>query len=268
MEPLVAPDAVFMPRPFVQTTIPHRRLKRLDFRRRNGNLTLTMVGHPDHGLPYGKTPRLLLAWLTRQAKRSHSPIIQLPTSQAALIRDLGSSSTGGRNGSIATLHDQAIRLATATIHFDWKSDGSACWRPYHIASGMRLWQDKASGGRRRECWIELDPAFYAAIEDSTIPLDFHMLLALRSSLAIDLYAWLTYRIYRMRQSQQLVPWEALQAQFGADYSHPRYFQRAAIRHLQHIHQRWPELRVAPERGGLRLFKCRPHLRPGTLASCW
>lgn len=259
------PDAVFMPRAFVQATIPHRRPRELYFRRRNGNLTLTMVGHPNYGLPYGKVPRLLLAWMTRQAKRTHSRQLQLPASERALLRELGCTSTGGANGSLSAFHEQAMRLATVTVHFDWQCDGNAVWQPHPIASGACLWWNRTNGNRDRECWIELDARFYEAIERSVIPVDLRMLIALRSPLAIDLYAWLCYRTYRLPRDQ-LIPWAALQAQFGADYSEPRYFRRAALRQLKHIYDAWPDLRVTPEVDGLRLHKCRPHVAPRAVPS--
>src|SRR5699024_2494908 len=106
----LSPRVGLMARGLVQTTIPHREPTELYFRRRNGNLRLTMVGHPDHGLPYGKTPRLLLAWMTRKAKDSGSCHIELPKSQATLLSDLGMRGTGGQHGSLRNFRDQAERL--------------------------------------------------------------------------------------------------------------------------------------------------------------
>lgn len=49
----------FMTRAMVQATMPHRDPKVNEFRRRNGNYTLTMLAPSEIGLPYGVIPRLL-----------------------------------------------------------------------------------------------------------------------------------------------------------------------------------------------------------------
>ncbi len=54
----------YMARVLTQATIPHRRQEGSEFKRSNGNFTLTMTTPSDVGLPWGSMPRLLLAWIT------------------------------------------------------------------------------------------------------------------------------------------------------------------------------------------------------------
>ena len=50
-----------------------------------------------------------------------------------------------------------------------------------------------------------------------------VLKALRSPMAIDLYCWLTYRNSYLRKPCR-IPWAALAAQLGADYSEGKNFK--------------------------------------------
>ena len=249
----------FMARALVQTTIPHRAQAALHFQRRNGDLTLTMVGHPDHGLPYDKIPRLLLARIAQRARVTGSRVIALDSAQAVLFRDLGLQMSGGRNGSMASFRDQLLRLMKCMLHIDRKTAQGAAWQPYQFSSGISLWWDD---GRREKaaCWIELAPNFYDEITTRAVPLDFSVLVALRSPLAIDLYAWATDRVFRLHKPV-LVAWPALRDQFGADYAREQDFRRAFAKALGRVYAHWPALRAETQQKGLRLRPCRPHIVP-------
>lgn len=258
------PAAVgLMARVLVQTTIPHSVHRDIYFQRRNGDLTLTMVGHPDHGLPYGKMPRLLLAWLARAAKSTGARELRLPASQAALFRDLGVRVSGGRTGSLHAVREQALRLVKCTVHIDRRVENRETWRPYQLASGASLWWDRSNApDASNGCWIELAPGFYDEIISYAVPLDFRVLVALRSPMAIDIYAWATDRVYRLTKSL-LLPWPALRGQFGSDYGRLVDFRAGFLRALKNVHGHWPGLRAQPESAGLRLQPCRPHVAPVT-----
>ena len=83
-----------------------------------------------------------------------------------------------------------------------------------------------------------------------VPVDLRALRALKKSpLALDLYAWATYKTYSVNRSgkeAQHVPWRSLQKQLGCDYSNPRHFKAAAkiaIRKVQVGVSRLPRGRV-------------------------
>lgn len=252
-----------MARALVQTTIPHSNQQELHFQRRNGSLRLTIVGHPDHGLPYGKTPRLLLAWMAQKAKQAGSRRIELPTTQAALFRDLGRQMSGGSNGSIWNFRDQALRLMKCTIHIDRQADNETVWQPYQLSSGIRLWWDRdRASALDSSCWIELTQGFYTEVVSQAVPLDFGVLLALRAPLAIDIYAWATDRVYRLRQPLSL-EWSVLKGQFGAQYGRLAHFREGFERSLGQVLHHWPDLRMTTNRRGIRLQPCRPHVKPIT-----
>ena len=106
-----------------------------------------------------------------------------------------------------------------------------------------------------------EPALFQEIARSAVPVDLRAIRQLqRSPLAIDLYVWLTYRMSYLRRPT-LVPWEGLQAQFGADYSRPRDFRRGVMKHLETVIGVYPTLRVSQADSGLRLYPSRPHVQP-------
>ena len=255
-----------MARVLVQTTIPHSAQQGQNFRRRNGDLTMTMVAHPDHGLPYGKIPRLLLAWMARKAKTTGARELQLPASQAAMFRELGMRFSGGATGTLKAVREQSLRLVKCTVHIDRRAVNGVTWRPYQLASGVNIWWEPSdAAGPDADYWIVLAEGFYEEIISNSVPLDFSVLAALRSPLAIDIYAWATDRVSRLRKPI-LLSWPALQGQFGSSYARLIDFRFSFERALRHVHLHWPGLRAEPESAGLRLRPCRPHISPLTSVS--
>jgi hypothetical protein len=115
----------FMARVLVQTTLPHSRPVANTFLRRNGHLILSVSAHPLLGLPYGRYPRLLMAWITTEAVRTKSPTLHLGDTLSGFMAQLGLLPRGGRWGPIGRLRDQMRRLFAATIAFtfDGREDG-------------------------------------------------------------------------------------------------------------------------------------------------
>ena len=90
-------------------------------------------------------------------------------------------------------------------------------------------------------------------------LDLRALKALKGSpLALDIYSWLTYRMSYLRKPC-LIPWEALQTQFGADYGRLRDFKRKFLGHLADVLQIYPAARLSEQPPGLSLRPSPTHL---------
>ncbi len=56
----------------------------------------------------------------------------------------------------------------------------------------------------------------------------------------------------------LIPWEALQTQFGADYGRPRDFKRKFLAHLADVLHVYPALRLSAGNRGL-MRPSAPHI---------
>jgi Plasmid encoded RepA protein len=94
-----------------------------------------------------------------------------------------------------------------------------------IVDSMHLWRDNSneteffrSGGE----WarhVKLSDAFFEHLMDHAVPLSEEAVSRLKhSSLALDLYVWLTYRLHALRK-ETLVPWHALGEHFGSESGH-------------------------------------------------
>ena len=86
-----------------------------------------------------------------------------------------------------------------------------------------------------------------------MPLDVRALNALkRSPLALDLYAWSTYKAFTVakRGRQMLIPWAGLAEQMGADYSSHLDFKRKAKAAFRKILAVYPGLKLQDAVGGI------------------
>ena len=202
----------FMPRVFVQATLPRSRPKVNQFERVNGRYSLHLTSPPFVGLPYGSYPRLVLTWLCTEAVRTKSPEIQLGSTFSDFMHRLGLTPVTGKRGTVPRMRDQLHRLFSFTILWSYTDEarGRASGRGLVIAGEHELWcspRDQA----QQSCWssrVLLGHEFFEEIASSAVPVDLRAIRLLkRSPLALDLYVWLTYRMSYLRRPC-LIPWEA------------------------------------------------------------
>jgi len=116
---------------------------------------------------------------------------------------------------------------------------------------------------RRPDWrskIVLGQSFFTEVTRSAVPIDLRALDRLKASpFAMHLCTWLTYRMSYLKKTT-MIPWESLQAQFGAIYARPRDFRRKAFTQLEEVIRVYPTLRVSQTDTGLRLHPSPPHVQ--------
>ncbi len=102
-----------------------------------------------------------------------------------------------------------------------------------------------------------------------VPLDLTTLKALkRSPLGLDLYLWLTYRIFALTAPQRL-SWSQLYRQFGSDPAKAdnnrtvQDFRKDCLRELKKIKLSWPDLNYSTASGVLILLPSVPHISPAS-----
>jgi len=256
-----------MARVFVQATLPHKSTDSLVHTRRNGRLTFKITADKDFGLPYGRYPRLLLAWMTREACRTKSRLLELGHSLSSFMAELGLTPTGGRSGTIPRLRDQMTRLFLSTVSFtEYDPErGKLADDRFTVADRTRLWWSP-SKERDLPFWgsyVVLSEPGFRAMTNRPVPVDMTVLRSLRSPLALDIYCWLTYRNSYLRRPTR-IPWPALAAQFGASYSDRRNFKRKFTLALRQVLALYPSGRVAKVRGGLQLIPSPSHIERGLL----
>ena len=259
----------FMARSMVMATLPHSKPEGHVFQRNNGHFTLTMIGNPKFGLPYGSLPRLLLAWMTREAKLTKSPTLHLGKSFSAFLRVLKLSRSGGIRGDATRLRDQMVKLFSTHVSCTYqnKKDGVCKADQFLVTKSFELWWDplKDEGDEiSQDSTITLAKDFFEELIDRPIPVDFRMLQALRRSpLQIDIYIWLTYRFSYLRKST-LIPWNLLSHQFGSNYASSdqglRDFKREFLKALHVVRVVYQEANVEIQEEGIVLNPSRSHVK--------
>lgn len=132
-----------------------------------------------------------------------------------------------------------------------------------------LWtpQRDAEAGKWRS-FVELSEGFYQECISSPVPMDLRAYRALKGSpMAMDAYAWLTYRMSYLKRPSRPIPWEALFMQFGTGLtiskSDPgqavRDFKKAFLKALKAVQIVYPEAQVRDEPNGLVLLPSPTHI---------
>jgi len=253
----------FMARLMVQATLPHKDPGPgvSTFERSNGNLHLVIMAPPRIGLPWGKTPRLLLSWLTTEAVRTRSPRLELGANLSHFMRNLGLIPTGGKAGTITRLRDQIRRLFSSTIHCSHDEPGHCEDTAFRVAFRSSLWWNPVSPDQPDlfGSFVELSSEFFHEVVERPVPLDLRVLRALRSPLALDLYSWLTYRVSYLRRPVE-IQWSVLALQFGASYIKPRNFRYFFLKQAEAVLKLYPAARLSEGPRGLILSPAPTHVR--------
>ena len=265
------PDRGFMARMMVLCSLPRTNPgNRIRYIRENGPYTLVMTAGGKSKLPFGNFPRLLLAWASTEVVRTQSRELVLGRSLAEFMRTLGVyHNSGGRGGVQTRLRNQMDRLFNASVQLIYEDEHGKQFIASHIAERGEFWWNPKRPDEQ-VLWdskIYLGEAFFNEIISHPVPLDMNTLNALkRCVLGLDLYLWLTYRIFALTSSQRLT-WRQLYRQFGVDPDKAsdrvtvRNFQRQAVRELKKIKLAWPELNYSTAPGVLILSPSKPSIPP-------
>ena len=244
---------------------------RLLYKRVNGPYTLYMQAGPENKLPYGSLPRLLLAWVCTEAVRTQRRELVLGRSLSEFMRTLGvlSSDSGGTTGVRTRLRNQMNRLFRCSISLHYEDEQKNASVSSFIAERTEFWWNERKPDQPA-LWkskIELGEKFFNEIIRHPVPLDMNTLKALkRCALGIDLYLWLTYRIFTLRAPLRL-SWRQVYRQFGTDPGRAKdkhtvqKFRLKILRELKKIKLAWPELNYTTAPGLLILHPSAPSIPP-------
>jgi hypothetical protein len=271
----------YLAKHLVQVTLPHSDPGNIDiWTRTNGNLTLSIVRtQRDHntgkliGYPYGTIPRLLLYWLTSEAVRTKSRTIRLGNTLSEFMREVGLNpdTGGGKRSDAVRLKEQMSRLFASSISFQYAEQLGTSWLNMPVTRRAQLWWNPRDPkqGDLFESWIELGEDFFAAVTSAPVPLDTRALKALNhSALALDLYAWATYKTFSLirKRESQYVSYADLQAQMGAEYGNVKDFKKKFLVALKQVQAVYPNLLLVKARGGFIVRPSRPSVPMGALDS--
>lgn len=254
----------FMARSMVLATMPHSDPGDIPaWGRHNGKFSLVIQpgytispeGKPESlGIPYGVIPRLLLCWLTTEAVRTQEREIVLGRSLSDFMRKLDMVSTGGPRGYITRLKNQTIRLFSSSISCVYNGENEFARKNIPITDSTFIWWDPKNP-EQIALWnstVLLGEEFFREVITRPVPIDFRALKALKnSSLLLDLYIWLTYRVSYLSKST-VIPWDALAAQFGSNYKELRDFKKMMLKALPKVLVVYKDVNVSPSENGLLL----------------
>jgi hypothetical protein len=257
-----AGEVGFLARALVQATLPHSDPGSNEFVRRNGHFTLSILAPTDVGLPYGRYPRLVLAFLNTEAVRRKSREIELGHHFSHFCATLGIPPTTGPRGSLPMLREQMQRLFASTFQcvFHDESQGRHAGDGFLVAEKRALWWDQRQP-KGEPAWgshVILSERFFEEATGAPVPLDLRVMRALRSPFEIDIYVWLTWRFFRLRRPVT-IPWASLALQFGSDYANPRHFKKRFLGYLRSVIAYYPTVRLESASSGLLLKPSPPHV---------
>lgn len=239
---------LFLPRQMVTMTLPHREIKENAYVRYDGNYRLSFHVDPRIGLPYGVYARLILMYLTTERVRSKDRRFELKSSWRAFLVNM-ELPWGGN--SYRLIKEQLFRLCSTafTSHFSKEGENEK----HDILVITDQWFHSS------DCIeITFSDSFFSLTQQSVIPLQSEIVQKIkRSPLSLDLYAWLTYRAWKIDR-EHFIPWGKLRKQFGSSLGRDRDFRsrfQTTINHLLSLNPVAPY--VSMNRKGLRLAPNNP-----------
>ncbi len=266
LEPAATDDWAFTHSILCQVGLPRSRVDGREFLRQCGDAWISVQsGLLDEGkgpvaqcVPYGALPRLALASISTHAVRYKTREIPIGDSASEFLRMLRMSAGGGPRGQLTALRRQVHALAACRLQIGFKG---------RTFNGQPVEQFDAwisRDGHQRALWpgvIVLSEGYFKELLDHGVPLDRRALLALKgSALALDVYAWLAYRLYRIEGRPIILHWKALREQFAHEYQGKdpvRDFKKKFVPALQAALSVYPQAKVRLVTGGLLLMASAP-----------
>lgn len=221
---------VINPKPLIQTIDGHQRLH-------------------SRGVPYGSLPRLILIYIMTNAVQKASRHVVLGTTFTDWMRRMGFRTISyGPRGSATLVKDQLDRLLACEWMIRWDNDTTEETREFGIReiklTHEYVGRDHKLGGFMRE--IYMTEGFFEHLREHAVPLNETAIRQLRdSATALDLYAWLAYRLPRINPKQPAaISWQQLAVHFGNNGNNIRKF-RQTVRDAweRHVSGVYPEARA-------------------------
>lgn len=243
----------FSSRPFVLTGLPIRRLPKdvREYTRRNGRFFLSVIGHPEKGIPFGQD-RLIPIWVATLALRQNNRVITFDAA-SELLDTFGLPRDGK---TYRRLIEGFERIFWATIAFgtDRDSDGAFVFKRarFNFFDNVELWYTKSVDQRILpgdfQNVIELSHKFWEEIQAHPIPVDLAVVRALADSPGnLDLYVWLVWRCWTAKREVRIPLFgpEGLIHQLGvSERTANREFRRRLKDWLRITRALWPECPAA------------------------
>ncbi len=242
------PRIGYLPKLLVCTTLPHTKPRTAEFTRRNGGTSTTLHAPARIGLPFGVYARLALIYLATGAVLTRGRRFTLGSTVAGMLRAMNIPQSGGPAGPSTLAREQLDRLCATT----WTTTNFTEKLGRNVVIADR-WMEVSERGVA----VTLSERFHTLAVEKAVPLNMDIVAQVRRSpLALDLYAWLTYRAFSLERPVR-VPWHSLMAQFGSEYRLTRQFRWRFRKRLASVRAAWPGLDAEATQKSLIIRPCPP-----------
>jgi hypothetical protein len=238
-----------------QVSLPYRKPKDgvTEIVRRNGTLSVRFTSGAD-SLPYGKYPRLFELWACTMIKTGNpcfdpeTNIIDLGSTFREFL-DLIGVSVGGRQ--LESIKPQLERLFACSYHISNNTKNETNMRNFVVAEKAYVdWLNPnrpPQRGKSAANWVQLSKGYVDMLRDHPVPVDLKVISRLRKPMALDIYWWLTKRVYGQHEPSTIT-WAQLFQQFGSDTKELWKFKQSFKDALSDVLAVYPaKVTVGPQR---------------------
>jgi Plasmid encoded RepA protein len=247
---------------FAMAALPHKRTDKTVWERESGPIKLLVESGLDEnqqpiGIPSGPQARMILLYLQTQAVRTRCREVELGSSMNGWLHVMGIP-VGGR--TYRAVREQSQRISRCRLTFFRRTASTSL-----VTNGAfvrdAIFPIEGEDGRQLHLWQErvtLDEGFYKSLIEHPLPLREAAIREIcSSSLAIDIYVWLAYRLHVLTAPIEIT-WGAVHRQFGDSYKEVRKFKRDVIQPLRLALSVYPEAHVNIDlQVGLTLYPSPP-----------
>lgn len=280
-ELLNAQDIGYTSKLFVQALFPYRKTD--DDKRVIETPSGKIVVYSDEGLPYGKYPRLIMAYIITRAVANAGKVkdgtltideacrIPLGHSMNHFLQaiGIGQRGTGGRKGTLTIVREQLLRLAGSMITVKSDDGVYARGRNTQIMEEWDLWFDSRdpNQGSFIESYLKLTPQFFKHIAEAPIPIDLNVLRELNKPRAMDLYIWLTVKQFWLAKNNRdfyTFTWDMIAANFATKELttavERRDFRNEIKKAILELTTAWPNAGIEANTDGVTVTKTAPSVQ--------
>ncbi|AKK07410.1 Plasmid encoded RepA protein (plasmid) [Corynebacterium mustelae] len=265
---------------FVQALFPYKKSTDTIRAVHNGPNTITVLSI--NGVPYGKYPRLIMAYIITQAVENAGKVrhglmteeearrIPLGHSMNGFLEKIGITTrgTGGSKGTLTILREQMLRIASSVITVQRRTENRTLGKNSPIIDQWDLWFDPGNPDQvaLEESYIMLTKEFYERIKNAPIPIDLNIFRELGKPRAMDLYVWLTlkkYWLHNRPETQYQFTWSDMAANFATkkltttqDLAH---FRQEIKKSIATILTHWPDAGITADTTGVTIHAGQPSI---------
>ena len=283
-ELLQAQDVGYTSKLFVQALFPYRKTEGNNRTVETPQGTITILSQ--RGVPYGKYPRLIMAYIITRAvanagrlkegKITHEEACRIPLghSMSHFLQAIGITGrgTGGATGNLKNIREQLLRIAGSFITVQSDDGVHARGRNTQILEDWNLWFDPRdpNQGSFMESELVLTPQFFKHIAESPIPIDLNVLRELNKPRAMDIYIWLTVKQYWLAKNNReayTFTWDMIAANFATSEitstTQMRDFRRRTKEAIEEVSKVWPNSGIEANTDGVTVTRTAPsvHQKP-------